>query len=86
MEETIKMDNKIFELYTLAELSYKNHFKFLCVGQTALFPIDWHQKFDYELKIEIIYEAIITNTLIVNTTKYQEFVNESNNKIYSLKK
>lgn len=62
------MEDKLFELYTLAELSYKKHFKDINIEE--LFPIDWYSNKDYKTKIEIITEAIKTNTLIINTPSY----------------
>ena len=61
------MNDKLFELYTLAELKYKRHFD--NVNDNILFPSGWYGK-NYQKKIEIICEAIKTNTLIVNTKSY----------------
>ena len=66
-----QMNDKLFELYTLAELSYKNHFKNV---DSELFPSQWYEDKNYRVKIEIISEAIKTNTLIVNTLAYQKIL------------
>ena len=62
------MNDKLFELYTLAELKYKRHFD--NVNDNILFPSGWYCNKNYQKKIEIICEAIETNTLIVNTKSY----------------
>lgn len=62
------MDNKLFKLYVLAELKYKKHFD--NVNDNELFPSGWYGNKNYQKKIEIICEAIKTNTLIVNTKSY----------------
>ena len=62
------MNDKLFELYTLAELKYKKHFN--NVNDSELFPSSWYGNKNYQKKIEIICEAIKTNTLIVNTKSY----------------
>ena len=62
------MNDKLFELYTLAELKYKRHFD--NVNDNILFPSSWYGNKNYQKKIEIICEAIKTNTLIVNTKSY----------------
>ena len=72
------MDNKkdkLFELYTLAELNYKEYFKNLVGDINDLFPEGWYEKKDYNKKIEILTEAIKQNQLIINTKKYIEFIN-----------
>ena len=62
------MNDKLFELYTLAELKYKRHFD--NVNDNILFPSGLYGNKNYQKKIEIICEAIKTNTLIVNTKSY----------------
>ena len=62
------MNDKLFELYTLAELKYKRHFD--NVNDNILFPSGWYGNKNYQKKIEIICEANKTNTLIVNTKSY----------------
>ena len=79
-----KKDNKIFELYTLAELSYQSHFKNIVNDLEDLFPIGWYEKSNYELKIEIISEAIKRNTLIVNTKSYQKMIEGVEPKVKNL--
>ena len=64
------MDNELFKLYVLAELSYKKHFSNL--NDDELFPSKNYQK-----KIEIICEAIETNTLIVNTKSYLDIIEKN---------
>ena len=65
-------ENKLFELYTMAELSYKKYFN--TTKEEDLFPIGWYENKDYKSKIAIITEAIKTNTLIVNTPSYLNII------------
>lgn len=65
-------EDKLFELYTVAELSYKKHFN--TTNERDLFPIEWYENKDYKSKIAIITEAIKTNTLIVNTPSYLNII------------
>lgn len=65
-------ENKLFELYTMAELSYKKHFN--TTNEEDLFPIGWYENKDYKSKIAIITEVIKTNTLIVNTPSYLNII------------
>lgn len=65
-------EDKLFELYTVAELSYKKHFN--TTKEEDLFPIGWYENKDYKSKIAIITEAIKTNTLIVNTPSYLNII------------
>lgn len=69
-----KEEDKLFELYTLAELSYQNHFKDTIDDIEDLYPVSWYEKKNYKEKIEIISEAIKTDTLIVNTPSYQNMI------------
>ena len=66
------MNDKLFELYTLAELKYKRHFD--NVNDNILLPSGWYGNKNYQKKIEIICEAIKTNTLIVNTKSYLDII------------
>lgn len=69
------MDNdKLFQLYTLAELAYQKHFEKNIDNKEHLFPENWYENKNYKLKIEIITEAIKENKLIEYTQKYQEIV------------
>lgn len=71
MENNIDLEKeKLFRLYTLAELSYEKHFKDLGIDRTNLYPVNWYQSKNYKKKIEIIGEAIRTNTLIENTPMF----------------
>ena len=69
-----KREDKLLELYTLAELSYQNHFKDAADDIEDLYPASWYEKKNYKEKIAIISEAIKTNTLIVNTLSYQNII------------
>lgn len=66
------MNDKLFELYTLAEIKYKKYFN--NVNDNELFPSGWYDNKNYQKKIEIICEAIETNTLIVNTKSYLDIM------------
>lgn len=69
-----QQDKKLFELYTLAELSYENHFKNMLKSTDELYPDGWYENKNYKVKIEILYEAISTSTLIVDTQGYQKII------------
>ena len=43
------MENKLFELYTLAELSYQKHFKNI-YNKEDLYPIGWYENKNYKEK------------------------------------
>lgn len=66
--------DKLLKLYTLAELAYQNHFENTTDNNDNLYPEGWYENKNYRLKIEIITDAIQSNTLIENTPKYQEMV------------
>lgn len=66
------VNNELFELYTLAELTYKKHFNNLTDNE--LFPIGWYVNKNYQKKLLIISEAIENNTLIVNTSSYLDIL------------
>ena len=63
---------KLFELYTLAEIAYNNHFKDLVEYTELLYPSDWYAKNNYKEKIQIIGEAIKQNQLIMDIPKYND--------------
>lgn len=71
------MEKELLELYTLAEMRYQEHFK--NVDSENLYPSNWYLNKNYKLKIEIIVEAIKTDTLIVNTKSYLKIVEGYNN-------
>ena len=48
------MDNKLFELYTLAELTYEKRLKNLVNRKYKLYPIGWYENKNYKEKIEIL--------------------------------
>ncbi len=65
-------EDKLFELYIVAELSYKKYFN--TTKEEDLFSIGWYENKDYKSKIAIITEAIKTNTLVVNTPSYLNII------------
>ena len=65
-----KYNDKLFELYTLAELSYVKHFRDRVNNIDDLYPEGWYETKDYKTKIEIIADSIKANTLIVDTPSY----------------
>lgn len=72
-ENINEKDSKLFDLYTLAEMSYEKHFKEQ-YDVESLYPIDWYQNKNYKEKIEIIAQAIKMNILIINTPRYQNLI------------
>lgn len=71
------MENKLFELYTLAELTYESLFKNIVKDKDELYPIGWYENKNYQEKIEILSEAIKKNKLIINTKSYQNIIEKS---------
>lgn len=69
----IENNDKLFRLYTLAELSYQKHFENK-MEEELLYPEGWYNNQNYKLKIDIIAEAIFKNILIEYTDKYQELI------------
>lgn len=67
-------NDKIFNLYTLSELYYQKHFQNQVNNIELLYPRGWYENKNYKKKIEIISEAIKTNTLIINTQGYKELL------------
>ena len=74
-------DNKIKELYIMAELSYKKKFNNY-VPNTDLFPIDWYKNKDYKKKIELIYNSIKNNVLIENSDLYKDYIGQGKHLSY----
>ena len=70
------MDNleqeKLFKLYTLAEMTYENHFK----DFDNIYPEIWYEKDNYKEKIEIISDAIKNNVLIEYTELYKDYLDK----------
>ncbi len=68
------MENDAEELYVLLEQSYvkknknKNPLNF---NEKDIFPYDWYRIKDYQLKLEILSEALEKNILIKDTSKYK---------------
>lgn len=62
--------SEYYKLYVLAELSYVNRHKDMNIFD--LFPIDWYEIKDYDLKIKIIIDAIKNNILIKDSKLYKE--------------
>lgn len=87
MNNNISENNdKLFKLYILSELAYENQFKNFIASKDALYPKDWYATKNYKEKIEIIAEAIKTNNLITNTSKYQNIIKNKKSKILNNKK
>ena len=68
-------EEKLFNLYTLAEISYEKSLQNKVKNLDDLYPLGWYEKKNYKEKIEIIAEAIENNVLIINTKKYQDSIN-----------
>ncbi len=59
-----------YDLYVMSEIAYKDKNKL--ESDETLFPDNWYISKNYKLKIEIIAEALEKDTLIKNTSLYQE--------------
>lgn len=64
-------ENKIFDSYVAYELLYENKMSNKS-KDTIIFPSNWYRIINYQLKIDILLEALERNVLIIDTKKYQE--------------
>ena len=64
-------DNKLFDSYIAYELLYENNISKNNI-KGPIFPDDWYRINNYQVKIDILIEAIDNNVLIINTNKYQD--------------
>ena len=64
--------NMEYDLYILAELSYKKEHSDL--SDEELFPNNWYSIKDYRAKTLIIDEALEKNILIKETEKYKDIL------------
>ena len=64
------MNNIDYNLYVLAELSYKN--EHLDLKEDMLYPDGWYYLSNYKEKNEIIVEAIKEKKLIKDTDRYKK--------------
>lgn len=69
------MDELDLNLYIMAELKYKKEHS----NEENIFPTDWYSNKNYQLKTEIIAEAIKNNIVIEKTTLYQNNFKEKIN-------
>ena len=74
-------EEKLFQLYTLAELSYQKHFKDKVNDIEELYPVNWYSDKNYKEKIAIIASAIKDNKFIVDTDEYKDMLINSRKKI-----
>ncbi len=66
------MNEEDYNLYVLAELSYKKEHPEL--KDEDLFPYGWYQVDNYKLKVEIIGEALEKNITIKETNGYLKII------------
>ena len=64
-------ENKIFDSYVAYELLYENKMSNKS-KDTIIFPSNWYRIIKYQIKIDILLEALERNVLIIDTKKYQE--------------
>ena len=64
-----KLDDLDYQLYVLAELSYKKEHPE--IPEEELFPEDWYSTSNYKLKSEIIAKAIKSKVLIQDVEEYK---------------
>ena len=65
-------DDILFDSYVAYELLYKTNMS-KKYKDNLLFPNDWYAILNYQLKIDILMEAINKNVLIIDTENYKEF-------------
>lgn len=82
MNDINENNDKLFRLYTLAEMVYENRFKNIVQDKDDLYPKGWYATKNYKEKTEIIAEAIKTNNLIINTSRYQDLIKAVKDKKY----
>ena len=70
------MDDKLFQLYTLAVMSYEKKFGDSTNNIEELYPKKWGSDISYKRRIKIISESIKDNKLIKDTDSYKEFLND----------
>lgn len=68
------MDDKLFQLYTLAIMSYEKKFKDRVDNVEELYPKKWDSNISYKRRIKIIGESIKENKLIKDTDSYQDYI------------
>ena len=64
------MDDLDYQLYVLAEISYKKEHPE--IKEEDLFPLDWYATNNYKLKSEIIAKALQNKILIEETEEYNK--------------
>ena len=63
------------ELYIMMEINFlKENNRNLNDDNSDLFPVDWYTSTNYQLKAEILLEAIQKKIKIVETDNYQRFI------------
>lgn len=75
-------DENLLKLYNLAEIAYEKKLKEKGFVNENLYPNNWNEIKNYKEKIEIIGEAIKSNNLIINTSKYQTLIMNIKSKKY----
>ena len=68
------MDDKLFQLYTLAVMNYEKKFKNDMNTLEDLYPKKWDSNISYKKRIKIISESLKENKLIKDTASYQEYI------------
>ena len=63
-------EDLLFKTYVEYELLYEENMKKRYNG-SELYPKYWYRIYDYQLKIDILKEALDNNVLIMDTNKYQ---------------
>lgn len=75
-------DDNLLKLYNLAEIAYEKNAKKIYFNEENLYPNYWYEMKNYKEKIEIIGEAIKTDNLIINTSRYQNYIKNIKGKKY----
>ena len=63
----------LFNSYSAFELVYEETIK-KKYGDVLMFPNNWYRIMDYDIKNEILNEAISKEILIVDTDSYNNFI------------
>ena len=74
---SINNNKEKFNVYTSLELAYEEQFKNNMEAVENLYPKNWYSITNYDIKIDIIVEALKSNCLITNTDGYNKYIGKN---------
>lgn len=66
-------ETDLFKLYSMYELAYEENIK-KNVKETPIYPNNWYRIIDYQVKIEILKDAINNGRTIMETSSYNNYM------------